>query len=200
MAATNDQLVQALGKHLQTLRKSRKLTLEALSKKSGVSRSMLSQIERGQANPTFATLWNLSHALGLEMSELVEELESSQPIESSISYLTAANTPRISNANNGCTLQILAPPQLVEHFEWYDLKIRPNGALISQAHAQGCREHLTVLSGKGKVISAEDELTLNAGDTARYPADVPHSIFAIGTEPLHAILVVLIRGTASGNF
>ncbi len=196
MAATNAQLVQALGKHLQHLRKSRKLTLEALSKKSGVSRSMLSQIERGQANPTFATLWNLSHALGLEMSELVEALESTQPAESSISYLTAANTPRISNPSSGCTLRILAPPQLVENFEWYDLEIRPNGSLISQAHAQGCREHLTVLSGQAKVISDSDELTFNTGDTARYPADVPHSIHAIGDEPLHAILIVIIRKLA----
>ena len=194
MAATNEQLVQALGKHLQTLRKSRKLTLEALSKKSGVSRSMLSQIERGQANPTFATLWNLSHALGLEMSELVEELETNHPDTSSISKLTAANTPRISNTNMGCTLQILAPPQLVEHFEWYDLQIRPNGALLSQAHAQGCREHLTILSGQAQVLSGDDEMALEAGDTARYPADVPHSIHAVGDAPLHAILVVIIRG------
>ena len=155
---------------------------------------MLSQIERGQANPTFATLWNLSHALGLEMSELVEELESNQPGDSAIAHLTAANTPRISNPNTGCTLRILAPPQLVEHYEWYDLTIEPNGALMSQAHAQGCREHLTILSGSAKVISADDELTLSTGDTARYPADVPHSIHNTSDEQLHAILIVIIRG------
>ena len=51
-----------LGPQIQQLRKRRRLTLEQLASLSGVSRSMLSQIERSQANPTFATLWNLTRA------------------------------------------------------------------------------------------------------------------------------------------
>ena len=47
-----------LGPRLQQIRKKRRLTLDQLAVMSGVSRSMLSQIERGQTNPTFATLWN----------------------------------------------------------------------------------------------------------------------------------------------
>ena len=60
-----------LGPHIQQIRKARRLTLEQLAAASGVSRSMLSQIERGQANPTFATLWNLTRALNIDISALV---------------------------------------------------------------------------------------------------------------------------------
>ena len=58
-----------LGPRLHQLRKRKKLTLDELAVMSGVSRSMLSQIERGQTNPTFATLWNLTRALGVRSEE-----------------------------------------------------------------------------------------------------------------------------------
>ncbi len=185
-------LVSSLGKHLQRLRKDRRLTLEQLALKSGVSRSMLSQIERGQANPTFGTLWNLSNALGLDMSELVENVETTVLAQKPLEHLTAANTPRISNPQSGCTLTILGPSSLVQEFEWYDLRIDRAGALASEAHAAGCMEHLTVIAGQAKVMSGENVLVLNEGDTARYRADVPHEIAAVGDAALHAILVVVV--------
>ncbi|MFK7800273.1 MAG: helix-turn-helix domain-containing protein [Anaerolineae bacterium] len=189
--ANNEDIVSLLGKHLQQIRKDKKLTLEQLAKKSGVSRSMLSQIERGQANPTFGTLWNLSRALGLDVSELVEEFEASGSAQSKIEHVTADNTPRITNNQNGCTLALLGPPDLVGQFEWYDITIKPGGYLNSQPHTQGCREHLTVVSGRAEVTSGERQLTLSAGDTARYQADVPHAIKCIGKETLSALLVVM---------
>ncbi len=187
----NSEIVSLLGKHLQQIRKEKKLTLEQLSQKSGVSRSMLSQIERGQANPTFGTLWNLSRALGLDMSELVEEFESSGPISGKIDVLLAADTPRISNTQNGCTLAILGPHDQVGQFEWYELQIEPDGILDSQPHTQGTREHLTVLQGAAEVTSGDQTIQLNVGDTGRYKADVPHAIRCAGKVALKALLVVM---------
>ena len=187
----NSEIVSLLGKHLQQMRKEKKLTLEQLSQKSGVSRSMLSQIERGQANPTFGTLWNLSRALGLEMSELVEEFEASGPSSGKIERLESADTPRISNAQNGCTLAILGPQTHVGQFEWYELEIVPGGALKSLPHSQGTREHLTILRGAAEVSSGDQTIVLNEGDTGRYKADVPHAIRCAGDARLKAILVVM---------
>ena len=189
--AHNEDIVSLLGKHLQQIRKEKKLTLEQLAQKSGVSRSMLSQIERGQANPTFGTLWNLSRALGLDMSELVEEFESNGTGQNKIEHVTAENTPRITNVQSGCTLTILGPPELVGQYEWYELTIQPAGALISQPHTQGCREHLTILSGAAEIKSGEQTLVAETGDTARYPADLPHSIKWVGAAPLSALLIVM---------
>lgn len=187
----NEEIVSLLGKHLQQIRKEKKLTLEQLAQKSGVSRSMLSQIERGQANPTFGTLWNLSRALGLDMSELVEEFEANGTGQSKIEHVTAANTPRITNSQKGCTLALLGPPDLVGQFEWYQITVSPDGILDSQPHTQGCLEHLTILSGRAEVKSGDQSLKLAAGDTARYAADVPHSIACVGDEMLSALLVVM---------
>ncbi len=193
----NATLVSQLGRHLQRLRKERRLTLEQLSVKSGVSRSMLSQIERGQTNPTFGTLWNLSNALGLDMSELVENLETDVQANKALVHLSSANTPTINNAQSGCNLTILGPSTLVEEYEWYDLRIEPGCCLDSEPHNAGCTEHLTVLAGQARVVSGENALVLNTGDTARYRADIPHSIAAVGDGALHAMLVFV--GASSRN-
>ena len=60
-----------VGATLQRLRLARGLTLEDLSRIAGVSKSMLSQIEREKANPTIAITWRLANALGVEIGELL---------------------------------------------------------------------------------------------------------------------------------
>ena len=60
-----------VGATLQNLRQAQGLSLDELSRRAGVSKSMLSQIERNQANPTVAVVWRLANALGVEMTELL---------------------------------------------------------------------------------------------------------------------------------
>lgn len=186
-----DALVSSLGKHLKQMRKEKTLTLEQLSKKSGISRSMLSQIERGETNPTFGTLWNLSRALGVEMSELVEEFETNTANQVRIERLSAQNTPRLTNQQNNCTLTLLGPADLIGQFEWYELQIQPDASLKSQAHAKGSVEHLTVIEGQAEVLCGDQLQHLESGDTARYPVDVPHQITCTGDKPLRGFLIVI---------
>ena len=60
----------ALDVIVREARKAGGLTLEQLAEKSGVSKSMLSQIERGIVSPTFSVLWNLTQSLGIDLSVL----------------------------------------------------------------------------------------------------------------------------------
>ena len=60
-----------IGPRLQALRKEQNLTLADLAMLSGVSRSMLSEIERGKANPTYGTLWHLTRALNIDLNSLI---------------------------------------------------------------------------------------------------------------------------------
>ncbi len=61
-----------LAASLREARKARGLSLDAVAKLSGVSRSMVSQIERGESSPTVATLWNLTQALQVDFAGLLE--------------------------------------------------------------------------------------------------------------------------------
>src|SRR5689334_576037 len=118
-----------LGPRLKSIRKERSLSLDDLAKLSGVSKSMLSQIERGVANPTFATLWSLTTALQLELPELIGlQSDVSRP---GIDLVASGFTPEIRTDDGLCVLRILSPTQSAGLVEWYDLTIHPGGALIS---------------------------------------------------------------------
>lgn len=61
-----------IGKNIQRIRSARKLTLNVLSERSGVSKAMLSQIESDKVNPTVATVWKIARGLNVELNDLLE--------------------------------------------------------------------------------------------------------------------------------
>lgn len=184
------QRTPRIGPAIQKERKRRKLTLEQLSVRSGVSKSMLSQIERGEANPTFAVVWSLTQALEIEFSELIGSGAAARK-SNEIEVVSATHTPEIRSADGLCRLKILSSPRLAGQTEWYDVEIEPGGRLESDPHTFGTFEHFTALSGSFEIGSDEEAAPLRQGETARYPADVTHYISNTGSSPARGFLVVM---------
>ncbi len=183
---TNFSISERLAKRLKETRKSKGLSLEATAKLSGVSRSMLSQIERGESSPTVATLWNLTRALQVDFAGLLDAGDAASSIKE---IMRANRTPTIDSQGEGCQIRILSPPDQAGQLEVYEILFAANGALISAPHRQGCVEHMTVLEGALSVAAGDEDARLSAGDTIRYAADCRHSIRANG-EPAKALLIV----------
>lgn len=181
-----------IGPFIQQLRKRMGLTLDALANHSGVSRSMLSQIERGQANPTLATVWALASALDIDVSELIGGGGGDQRIR--IEIASPSFTPEIRTSDGLCVLRILSPADRADSLEWYEIRFAPGGALVSAPHARGMREHLTVLEGEVTVVSGGERERVATGATARYPADVRHEIVNETMGSARALLVVVASG------
>ena len=173
-----------LAASLRTARKARGLSLDAVAKLSGVSRSMVSQIERGESSPTVATLWNLTQALQVDFAGLLE----GRPAPG-IQVVRAEAAPIIGGRGRDLVIRILSPAEAVGEHEVYDLAFGAAGELLSDPHSPGCRESLTVIAGFIRVVSGDEESRLGPGDTARYPADRPHEIHAEGGAA-RAILIV----------
>lgn len=179
-----------VGATLQRLRLARGLTLEDLSRIAGVSKSMLSQIEREKANPTIAITWRLANALGVQISELLTaETREVEPIR----VLEAHETPTLPGNHAGYVLRILGPMDLAGKYEWYELTLAPGGELASQAHDPGTGEHLTVLHGTLEVEVGAFRKKIKTGATARYGADQNHLIRNLGKTEAKALLVVVHR-------
>ncbi|MBB4637582.1 helix-turn-helix domain-containing protein [Longimicrobium terrae] len=70
METTNDDINARLAVRLRNLRAERGLTLEALAERAGVSRSMISLVERGESSPTAAVLDRLAAGLGVTLASL----------------------------------------------------------------------------------------------------------------------------------
>ena len=177
-----------VGDTIARLRGERGLTLEDLSRVAGVSKSMLSEIERDKANPTIAVAWRLANALGLGLDQLLSS--GVRQIES-LRVAGPHETPRLAGTDAGYTLRILGPMELAGRFEWYELTLSPGGALVSSAHDPGAQEHLTVMHGALEVEVDATTRKLKVGDTARYQADRPHAIRNTTRLSASALLVVV---------
>lgn len=177
-----------VGHMLQSLRLSRNFTLDDLARSSGVSKSVLSQIERDRTNPTLGTLWRLAQALGVEIEDLLRRRHAS----AGISILDEHNTPIMLSSDRRCTIRILGPLELAGRVEWYEMRFEPGGALVSEPHEPGTVEHLTVLEGQLEVESGRhrERALLGLGQTARYRADQPHAIRNSFGQRAAAIVIV----------
>lgn len=176
-----------VGEQIQRLRTERRMTLDDLSRAAGVSKSMLSEIERDKANPTIAVAWRLTNALGVKLDSLF----AAPKAPDAIAVAGPHEIPTLAGQDAGYQLRVWGPIELAAHFEWYELTLKPGGALVSNAHEPGTREHLTVLQGTIDVEAAASTRRLKAADTARYIADQPHAIRNAGKGEARALLVVI---------
>jgi transcriptional regulator with XRE-family HTH domain len=180
-------LGRRISERLKQIRKERNLSLDAVAKMSGVSRSMLSQIERGSSSPTVSTLWNLTRALDVDFAGLID---GNLPQNGGFREVVRADRiPTIETTGENCRLKILSPPDYAGTCELYEVVFGENGMLRSAPHREGCEEHLTVLEGEIMVTSGDRTVELSTGDTACYRADKPHALEARGPSA-RAILMV----------
>ncbi|MFT4650470.1 MAG: transcriptional regulator with XRE-family HTH domain [Polaribacter sp.] len=186
---TADLTNQVLQDRVSLLRKKNKLTLDQLASLSGVSRSMLSQIERGQANPTLAVTFRIAQAFGISIGELVELTGSS----SNINIVHADDPNNLFRADQECRIRTLSPLHTEKSVEFYELKIAAKASLKSAAHFEGARELLTVTEGSASIESGTTYCDLGVGDSAHYRADLEHCIKNTGKDELVCFLVVTYK-------
>jgi len=184
-----DAINRHLGARVKELRSARGWSLEALANASGVSRSMLSQIEREQANPTLAVTLRIARAFALPLGELLEMPGAT----STVNVIRGDDRTYHYRSDEGCRIRTLSPLNLEKDVEFYELELKQGAALRSSAHFEGTREFLTVQKGQVRVESAGDIETLNRGDSANYRADVPHAISNTGKADASLFLVVIYR-------
>ncbi len=176
-------------RRLKHLRTERGWSLEALENASGVSRSMLSQIERAKANPTLAVTFRIARAFGMAIGELVE----TPGATSSIDVIRARDHAYHYRSDKDCVIRTLSPLNLEKDVEFYEVQLNEGGALRSAAHYEGTREFLTVQKGRIRVESGADQDELNPSDSASYRADIPHAIVNIGRGTAVVFLVDIYR-------
>jgi transcriptional regulator with XRE-family HTH domain len=188
-AAEPETISRCLGDRVKRLRAERTWSLEALAAASGVSRSMLSQIERDQANPTLAVTLRIARAFGLSLGDLIE----SPGATSAVTVIRADDHTYHYRSDDSCRIRTLSPLNLEKDVEFYEVQLKPGGALRSAPHFAGTREFLTVQKGQVRIESGSDLETLNPGDSANYRADLPHAIINTGKGEAIMFLVDIYR-------
>lgn len=170
-----------IGDHLARARKAQQLSLAALASRSGVSKSMIAEVEKGTVNPTLVVLWKLAHALGIPINAFLEGGGRDDSSTPAILVLDERNTPVLGGPEAGYTLQILSPVESADRAELYLLHLFKGGIMDSPAHEAGACETLTVLRGAIRIeVEGSEPVVLKESQTARYRADKPHRLAAAG--------------------
>lgn len=178
-----------LGKTVQRLRKAYNLSLSDLAEQSGVAKSIISQIERNETNPTLATIWRLSQALDVSIDRVLAASED----EPFVQKLGRADTPLLVSDDGKVRLSIIGWMETVEWLQWYDLRAQPGGVLQSEGQQRGSVECLSVLAGEAEVTIGDKIEHARTGETLRYRCDRPHSVRAVGDTDLHASMVCILK-------
>ncbi len=136
-----------LGKTVQRLRKAYNLSLSELSDQSGVAKSIISQIERNETNPTLATIWRLAQALDVSIDKVLNGSEDEPFVDRS----SRGDTPILMSDDGRCRLAITGWIKTVDWLQWYDFRAEPGGVLESDAHQRGSIECLSIIDGELEV-------------------------------------------------
>ncbi len=185
----------SLGKTIQRLRKAYNMSLGDLSEHSGVAKSIISQIERNETNPTLSTVYRLSRALDTTIDEVLR----TQGGQVFLEQQAKSGVPILESQDGLCRLAIAGPLNLVEQVQWYDFRAKPSGVLESDPHPQGTVEHLYMLAGEVEVTSGEETRRAKTGETLRFRGDLPHRIVNVGEGEAHATMVLVLRQLGGGE-
>ena len=190
-----EKQVLQLGNRLSSLRKRKKMTLDDLSSKSGVSKSILSQIERDLSNPTVTTISRISDALGEKLSDFFSKIE----VEEESSIESSKETPSITSKDGLCELNILGAGETVNWLQWYILEMKPKGVLDSGSHGPKTFENLTIIEGQIEVSFGESKEKLSKGDTFRFQSNRDHTLKNISKQKAQVLMVNYID-PVNGSF
>ncbi len=161
-----------LGKTIQRLRKAYNLSLSELSEQSGVAKSIISQIERNETNPTLATIWRLSQALDVSIDRVLSAAHDADFVED----IPSNDMPVLTSEDGKMQLTIIGWSKTVEWLQWYDVAADAGAVLESEGHQRGSIECLSVLAGTFEVTAGQETRRVETGATVRYRCDRPHTV------------------------
>ena len=155
------ELNRAVGENIKRIRKSKKLSMERTAELSGVSRSMLGQIERGEANPSVAILGRLAKALKVPAEVLLENDDFEALLCS-------------RELDNKVLLRPSFPYDERTRLESFFLDLYISAKYAPEPSVPGSICHATVVSGAVSLMSDGETFQLQERDALRFPADRPY--------------------------
>jgi transcriptional regulator with XRE-family HTH domain len=173
----NTTFKSEIAKHLKSVRETKKLSLDATAKLTGVSKAMLGQIEREESSPTIATLWKIAGGLETSFSAFFANQPDLQLAE------------RVFPDDPKMKIKTLFPFQADTKMEVFEITLFQHHQQMSAGHNIGVIEHIHVLNGEVKIFFDQKWHLLGTGESVRFHADQPHGYQAVSeTAMFHNII------------
>ena len=174
-----------LGERLRSIRHRRRATLRAVAERADISESFLSQIERGRAGASIATLQRVAAALGVGVADLFE------PDGQGVRPRVLPRDRRPALAFGVLSRKFLLTPRPLENLEVFIAELDVGGATAEEAYTHGDSEELVVcLEGTIELHLGEEEHELGQGDSIFYRSSVPHRVVNSGDDVAEVMWVI----------
>jgi transcriptional regulator with XRE-family HTH domain len=169
------------------------LTLDELAQHSGVSRAMISRVERGEASPTAVLLGRLANALGMTLSDFFRIEQASSPL------VRANDQPVWKDPATGYLRRNVTAE--TARFDIVDVTL-PDGARVTYDnayHPPFLDQVVWVLAGKLRLMLGADVHDLAAGDSLAMRLDQPISYLNVSAAPVRYAVVLMHPRTKQAN-
>jgi transcriptional regulator with XRE-family HTH domain len=180
-----------LGERVRALRRERGWTLEMLAERSGVSRAMISKLERGEKNPTLVVAAKVANGLGMNLSRLVGVEEKRKVV-----VVPRGRRMTMRDPETGFERQLLSPSFGGRGVEFMR-NVVPENSTSGELppHRHGVEEYVVVERGRLRAVLGGEEYVLEAGDAAYFEADVAHRFDNAGKGECSYYLVIDSKGS-----
>lgn len=179
-----DILVQIIAENLKNYRETRNLSLDKLSLMTGVSKSMLSQIENGNTNPSISTLLKIANGLKMSFTALLQKRKPD------ISIVDNTHMEPILADDPRYRLYPLFPFEPDKRFEIYYFEMDLGAHRLSEGHLDQVTEYIFVQQGDLKITVEENDSTVHADQSITFDASRQHEYTNIGDEMIKAIMML----------
>lgn len=157
-----------IANNLKNLRQERNLSFGQLSELSGVSKVMLSQIEKGESNPTINTIWKIANGLKVPYTALIDE-----PKSETVIVTKEATAKQISNDQKyRMACYYTSSPK--RNFELFTIELDPYSHYHSIGHSEKSQEYILIIEGELTIQTGEKTHLLQAGDCICFSSSLPH--------------------------
>jgi transcriptional regulator with XRE-family HTH domain len=179
-----------LGERVRALRREGGWTLEMLAERSGVSRAMISKLERGEKNPTLVVAAKVAEGLGMNLSQLIGVEEKRKVV-----VVPRERRMTMRDPETGFERQLLSPSLSGRGVEFMR-NVVPENSTSGELppHRRGVEEYVVVERGRLRAVLGGDEYVLEEGDAAYFEADVAHRFDNAGEGECSYYLVIDSKG------
>lgn len=180
-----ERVSTTVSQNMKLFRRQNGLTLDELSRKSGVSKGMLVEIEKGSANPSIATLCRAATALGVSVADFVG-VASSVPVR----IVLPEDASTLWHGPKGGTATLLVGTHGPDEIELWRWTMFPGEIFESPGHSPGTLELLNVEAGELTLRLEESEHVLQAGSSVLARTEDKHAYLNCGTSELRFVMAV----------
>ncbi len=179
-----EQSIAAIASNLREIRDKRNLSLDQLAQLTGVSKSMLRQIETGRSSPTIATIWKIANGLRVSFTTLLRK-----PIIQAEVRSFREQKP-LTAEHKHYRLYPLVPFEPQQSFETYYVEIDPGTVFAGEPHEGNVYEYVFVTSGKLRITVEDKEFEVYANEFLQFQANCPHAYECVGRKTSSAIMQI----------